>query len=53
MPWITRPRGRRPAHSVKLRRWRYDNSQGVVSFWIGAAIVGVAAIGAAVLRLIG
>jgi|GEM_PF-3331851 hypothetical protein len=53
MPWIARPRGRKPARAAKLRRWRYDNSQGVVSFWIGAVIVGIAAIAAAMLRFYG
>lgn len=43
MPWISRPSRR------WLRRWRYDHSEGVISFWIGAVIVVVVALAVIVL----
>lgn len=37
MPWVSRS-GRRRSRG-RLRRWRYDHSQDLTSFWIGAGVV--------------
>jgi hypothetical protein len=50
MPWINRPGRKRSGGRLNrgLRRWRYDHSQGVISFWIGAGVVAIAVLAALV-----
>lgn len=50
MPWVSRP-GRKDSRR-RLRRWRYDHSQGMAAFWIGAAVVGAAAVLVAAARIV-
>lgn len=40
MPWIKRPGRKRSGGRLSrgLRRWRYDHSEGVISFCIGAGV---------------
>jgi hypothetical protein len=49
MPWTSRPRSRDPG--ARLRRWRYDNSESLRAFIIGAAIIAATLLGLAVLRM--
>jgi hypothetical protein len=51
MPWTSRPQSKRSGRRLRrgLRRWRYDNSEGMISFWIGALVVAVGAVAAVVL----
>jgi hypothetical protein len=56
MPWKRRvSRERRPLARLRrdLRRWRYDNSEGLRSFWIGAAVATATLVALAALRLLG
>jgi hypothetical protein len=41
MPWMQRPRRRSPVARLRRwgRRWRYDHSEDLRAFWIGAAVV--------------
>ncbi|HKR88082.1 MAG TPA: hypothetical protein VJS38_07885 [Phenylobacterium sp.] len=51
MPWVSRPAKRsRGRLRTGLRRWRYDHSQGVIAFWIGAVVVAVAVVIIAMMR---
>lgn len=50
MPWVSRP-GRKRSRG-RLRRWRYDHSQDLISFWIGAVVVAVAIIVIAMMRVV-
>jgi hypothetical protein len=53
MPWTSRPR-RNPAARVRhgVRRWRYDHSEDLRAFWIGACVVMATIAALAALRLI-
>ncbi len=56
MPWTRSfSRKRRPRTRLRrgLRRWRYDHSEHLRSFWIGAAVVTTALVVVAAARLIG
>ena len=46
MPWVGRQEHKHPRRRLRagLRRWRYDHDQGLISFWIGAVVIGVAAV---------
>ena len=46
MPWVQRPGRKRSGGRLSrgLRRWLYDHSEGMLSFWIGAGVVVVAII---------
>lgn len=54
MPWVSRPDRKRSRGRLRmdLRRWRYDHSQGVVAFWIGAVVVAVAIVVIAMMRVV-
>jgi hypothetical protein len=52
MPWISRPSQRAQRRLRNgLRRWRYDNSQRLVAFWIGVAVTVAAGLTAAALLM--
>jgi hypothetical protein len=55
MPWASRPNRKDAGARLRrgLRRWRYDHSEGLRSFWIGAAIVGAALAVVTALRALG
>jgi hypothetical protein len=50
MPWVSRSERKRSRG--RLRRWRYDHSQDLTSFWIGAAVVAFAVIVIAMMRAV-
>jgi hypothetical protein len=55
MPWTSRPDRKGAGDRLRrgMRRWRYDHSESLRSFWIGAAIVGAALAIVTALRVLG
>jgi len=51
MPWISRP-GRKRSLGRGLRRWRYDHSQQLLAFWIGAVVIAVTAVAVVMMRAV-
>jgi hypothetical protein len=54
MPWTRHSRKRRPLTRLRhnLRRWRYDHSEGLRSFWIGAVVVGATLLAVAAMQFL-
>ena len=54
MPWVNRPGRRRSIGHLRqgLRRWYFDHSQGLTSFWIGVGVVAVAAVVIVALKIV-
>ncbi len=50
MPWVSRIDRKRSRG--RLRRWRYDHSQQLVAFWIGAVVVAVVVVLVAMMRAV-
>lgn len=53
MPWTSRPSRRSGARlRHDLRRWRYDHSEDLRAFWIGAIVVAATCVSLLAMKLL-